>query len=172
MKSYLTDSTPLLLLKEAIDIFHQGEVTHHRLMLGTHSLGFQGAKRWHRVQSGEDRRHCLEVQNYVIDMFGDILTADSMATIEFPKDYKEYLESYLDWEIYVYNNITRISNQLMVNNYNEESKLVSKCLGGVRKEIEKVRRWLQDYELVKGDMAYIRMKDNELHEKVKKLENE
>lgn len=170
MLSYARDSEPLKLIKNAIDISANGEVFHHKMMLFTQMNGFNGHKRLNRVKSKEDREHYIELENYVIDMFGEVLEPTWDYEVTMPKDLKEYLQKYLAWELGVYKEVTEIANKLVVLGYNCESSLVSSCLPGVRKEIEKVRRWLTEFELVNYDMSYILIKDKELHDKIKETE--
>lgn len=172
MKSYAIDNKPIMLMKKAIDIFAEGENFHHRMMIYNHLQGFQGHKRWNRLQSKEDRCMRIEVENYCIDMFGDSIEPSWDFMIETPKTYYDYLEKYLNWEIKVYTDITSISNQLVEMNYNCEAALIGECLPGVRKEIEKIRRWMKEFEIVEGDKVYLLIKDKELHDKVKKMEEE
>lgn len=172
MLSYAVDNKPLVLLKRAIDIFAQGESHHHKWMLFCHKSGFQGHKRWNRVQSSEDRCMRIKVENHIIDMFGDVLEPSWDFASEMPTSLKHYLEIYLAWEVHVYKEINAIANELTIEGYNYEAELISSCICDVRKEIEKIRRWLSDYDLVKWDFAYIKIDDHELHNKIKKIEKE
>ena len=170
MKSYAVDNKPIIALKKAIDIFAEGESFHHSMMLFCQSAGFQGHKRWNRLQSKEDRCHRINVENYVVDIFGDIIEPTWDFKHIRPTGVKEYLEMYLDWEIKVYHEISVLANELVSNNYPIEAELIEDCLSDVNYEIRKVRRWLKEYELNKWDMTYLLMDDKKLHEKVKTLE--
>lgn len=170
MNSYAKGSEPINLLREAINISADGEVFHHKMMLLCQSMGFQGAKRLNRCKSKEDRCHYIELQNYTLDMFGEIIEPSWNYEPVAVKSYKEYLEAYLNWEISVYERVNKISNSLIVAEFKEEASLVASCLKGVRKEIEKCRRWLQEGYNTNWDMSYLLLKDHELHEKMKEIE--
>lgn len=170
IKSYDKDNEAIKLIKKAIDVFAQGEATHDSLSRIAHTLGLQGFKRWHRLQSKEDREMRIYIQHYTIDMFSVNLEPSWDYEMENPTNIKEHLEGYLDWEIYVYENISSISNELVIKNFNNESKKISECLCDVAKEIEKTRRWLQDFEYTEYDATYIKLTDKALHDKIKKIE--
>lgn len=170
LKNYSNNHMILERLKEAINIFAEGEKFHNKMMLFTHSMGLQGHKRLNRHESSEDRDKYIHLQNYVIDMFGEVIEPKYNYNIETPINLKDYLEKYLAWENTVYKHLSSISNDLITEAYNFESKEISDNIKCVRKEIERVRRMLIDYELVNYDMSYIRIKDHELHEKMKNIE--
>jgi hypothetical protein len=158
----------LELMKEAINIGANGEVWHHKHMLWCQAHGLQGHKRLNRYESGEDRAWYIQMQNYALDMFGEVVEPDWDYTVTAPSDIRGYLEAYLDWEDSVYTRLSSISNDLVVAGFPCEAELVSEGLP--RKEIERVRRMLTEYALSGWDMPYILIKDRELHEKVKALE--
>lgn len=156
------------LLREAINISAQGEVWHHKHMLWCQSKGLQGHKRLNRYESACDRAHYIKMQNYCIDMFGEIIEPDWDYAVAAPEDIKGYLESYLNWENSVYTRLGAISNSLETMGFPCEAALVQRGLP--EKEIGKVRRMLTEYGLAGLDMTYILLKDKELHEKMKKKE--
>ncbi len=156
------------LLREAINIGAHGSMWHHKHMLWCHVHGLQGHKRLNRYESKCDRDHYIKIQNYFIDMFGEVIEPDWDYTVSAPNDIKGYLEAYLDWEDSVYSRLAAISNELIVMGYPCEAELVRK--GIPRKEIEKVRRMLTEYGLSGWDMPYILIKDRELHERMKEKE--
>lgn len=167
MKSYLEGNEPLILMKKAIDIFAEGEKFHDNMSRYTHLLGLQGHKRWHKMQAKEDMCNRVELQHYIIDMFAENIEPTWKTDMPKPLNVEEYLNAYLEWEISVYKNIADIVVKLTSMGYVVEGKLVGSDLEGVRKEIEKIRRWIQDFTNAKWDYAYIRIKDNELHDKLK-----
>lgn len=171
ISSYDENNIAVKLLKEAVEVFANGEMFHDSLSRSAHMKGLQGFKRWHRVQSGDDRSHRVEIQHYVIDQFGENLTPEWNYEIKTPIDIENHLSMYLDWEIYVYKTVSVIGNRLMSEGFTEESNLVLKPLKGVRKEIEKIRRWILDFEFTNYDHTYIKMVDKILHDKIKKSEN-
>lgn len=159
----------LELMKKAINIGANGEAWHHQHMLWCQAHGLQGHKRLNRYESGEDRAWYIKMQNYALDMFGEVLEPDWDYTVTAPADIRGYLEAYLDWEDSVYTRLSSISNDLVVAGFPCEAELVSEGLP--RKEIERVRRMLAEYALSGWDMAYILIRDRELHEKVKAWED-
>lgn len=167
MKSYGNEQT-LDLLQKAINIGAHGEMWHHKHMLWAQSKGLQGHKRLNRYESTCDRAYYIKMQNYCIDMFGEVIEPDWGYTVAAPMDIKGYLEAYLDWEDSVYTRLAAISNDLIVMGFSCEAELVREGLP--RKEVEKVRRMLTEYGLSGWDMTYILIKDLELHEKIKELE--
>lgn len=168
MKSYGTQRG-LDLMRQAINVGANGEVWHHKHMLWCQANGLQGHKRLNRFESGEDRAWYVKMQNYVLDMFGEVLEPDWDYTITAPADIPGYLDAYLDWENSVYTRLSSIANDLVVAGFPCEAELVQEGLP--RKEIERVRRMLTEYALSGWDMSYILIRDRELHGKVKALEN-
>ena len=158
------------LLGEAIDIFANGESFHDHMSRQAHMMGLQGAKRYHKLQSNEDRCRRIEVQHYAIDIFSENISPKWYYEPPTPLTYKDMLEIYLTWEMSVYKRINGIANDLYNINMNNEGKIVSNCIDGVVKEIEKIRRKLLDYEKVNWSWSYIKIKDSELHDKIKKNE--
>lgn len=130
-------------------------------------LGFQGLKRWHRLQSLSDRMNRVKIQHYAIDIFGVNIEPKLKNTNKSINNLKEYYTDYLDWEIFVYEEMNEISNELVENGYNEEAEIILKDLKGVNKEIEKIRRHILDAETVEYDMSYLKIMDKELHKKMK-----
>lgn len=168
MKTY-GNSKVYDLLQEAINIAAKGSMWHHKHMLWTQAHGLQGHKRLNRYESNCDREHYIKLQNYCIDMFGEIIEADWEGfSVSAPNDIKGYLEAYLDWEDSVYSRLASISNDLIVMGFPCEAELVREALP--RKEVEKVRRMLTEYGLSGWDMPYILIKDRELHERIKEKE--
>lgn len=168
MRNYVT-AQALDLLREAINIGAHGEMWHHKHMLWAQSKGLQGHKRLNRYESGCDRRQYIRIQNYCIDMFGEVIEPDRDYTVTAPMDIKGYLEAYLDWENSVYVRLGAIANDLENMDMPCEASLVREGLP--EKEIEKVRRMLTEYGLSGWDMTYILLKDKDLHKKIKKREN-
>lgn len=103
-------------------------------------------------------------------MFGDVIEVEKNFSIPSVTDLPSYLNEYLKWEIYVYKELNKIGNELMLEGYKCENKLVTCHLEGVRKEIEKVCRWITEFSLTNWDMSYILIKDKELHDKIKEIE--
>jgi hypothetical protein len=167
MKNYGTDRV-IELMREAINISANGEVWHHKHMLWAQSRGLQGHKRLNRYESSQDRAHYIKLQNYCLDMFGEIVEPDWDYSVKVPSDIKEYLEAYIDWEDSVYSRLAAISNDLAVLGFPRESNLIQEGLP--RKELERVRRMLAEYGLSGWDMPYILLKDRELHNKIKEME--
>lgn len=168
MKSYGNEKV-YDLMRNAINLGAQGSMWHHKHMLWTQAHGLQGHKRLNRCQSNRDRVHYIDMQNYCIDMFGEIIEPDwESFSVSLPNDIKGYLEAYLDWEDGVYAVLSQISNELIVMGFSCEAELVRKGLP--RKEVEKVRRMLTEYNLSGWDMPYILIKDRELHERMKQEE--
>lgn len=168
MKNYGTPEM-LELLGEAVNIGANGEAWHHAHMLWAQSMGLQGHKRLNRYESGKDRAHYIKLQNYALDMFGEILRPSWDYAVTAPEDIKSYLEGYIAWENSVYTRLSDISNQLLDMGFPCEAKLVRRGLP--QKELENVRRMLTEYTLSGWDMVYILLKDKKLHDKMKKKEN-
>ena len=152
MKNYGTPEM-LELLREAVNIGANGEVWHHAHMLWAQSMGLQGYKRLNRYESCKDRAHYIKLQNYALDMFGEILQPSWDYVVTAPEDIKGYLEGYIVWENSVYTRLADISSRLIVMGFPSEAKLVREGLP--RKELEKVRRMLTEYGLSGWDMTYI-----------------
>lgn len=169
-KSYDTNNEAVKLMKQAIDIAANGEAIHDKLSRSAHMKGFQGFKRWHRIQSKDDREHRIKLQHYVIDMFEENLEPIWDYLLIEPTDLKDHLNKYLDWEISVYKEVNRIANELVLKGYNYEAEEVSDCVKGVVKEIEKIRRWIDTFDKVEWDMSYILLMDKKLHDKCKDVE--
>ena len=164
MKNYGTPEM-LELLREAVNIGAHGEVWHHAHMLWAQSMGLQGHKRLNRYESGKDRAHYIKLQNYALDMFGEILHPSWDYVVTAPEDIKGYLEAYINWENSVYTRLADISKQLIVMGFPCEADLV--CKGLPRKELEKMRRMLTEYRLSGWDMTYILPADKALHDRMK-----
>lgn len=164
MKHYGNEQM-LDLMREAINIGAHGSMWHHKHMLWCQAHGLQGHKRLNRHESRCDREHYIKMQNYCIDMFGEILEPDWDYTVDQPADIKGYLEAYLNWEDSAYTNLAAISNELIVMGFPCEAELIREGLP--RKEVEKVRRMLTEYGLSGWDMPYILIKDRELHNCIK-----
>lgn len=167
MKSY-GNAKAIDLMREAINISANGEIWHHKHMLWAQSRGLQGHKRLNRYESARDRCHYIRMQNYCIDMFGEVIEPDLDYTVTAPMDIKSYLEAYLDWEDSVYTRLGSIANELENMGMPCESKLVRS--GIPCNEIERVRRMLAEYSLSGWDMTYILLADKKLHKKIKKKE--
>lgn len=156
------------LMRQAINISANGEMWHHKHMLWAQSKGLQGHKRLNRYESKCDRKHYIKMQNYCIDMFGEVIEPDWDYTVTAPMDIKGYLDAYIDWENSVYARLGAIANDLENMGMPCEASLVRKGLP--KNEICKVRRMLTEYGLAGWDMTYILLKDKELHEKMKAKE--
>ena len=167
MKSY-GDKKLNDLMHKAINIGAHGSMWHHKHMLWAQAHGLQGHKRLNRYESKCDRDHYIKMQNYCIDMFGEVIEPTWDYAVSSPADIKGYLEAYLDWENSVYSNLSAISNDLIIAGFPVEAELVREGLP--RKEVEKVRRMLTEYGLSGWDMPYILIKDRELHERMKDCE--
>lgn len=169
MKDY-AKTEGLKLLQRALDVFAHGEMQHDVWSRKAHMMNMQGLKRWHKLQSEDDRCSRVELQHYIIDMFG--------VNLEPKWDYKEIesdtleklVTDYLSWEVSVYSELANVSNALMLLEMPCEATIVAAPLKEVRKEIEKARRMLADYEYVNWDKAYIKLQDKKLHDKVKDIE--
>lgn len=164
MKSY-GNAEMIALMRDAINISAHGSMWHHKHMLWCQAHGLQGHKRLNRWESHCDREHYIKMQNYCIDMFGEVVEPDWSYTVTQPTDIKGYLEAYLDWENDVYTRLASISNNLIVMGFPCEAELVRDGLP--RKEVEKVRRMLSEYGMSGWDMPYILLKDRELHNYIK-----
>lgn len=167
IKSYAKDLTPIRLLERAINIFFEGEMNHDVWSRDLHMLGFQGLKRWHKMQSKEDRHQRVYNQHKTIDTFGVNIEVEFKKKPKHVEDIRQYYQTYLEWEIFVYEELNEIANELVNNGYNEEANDLLKAIKGVRKEIEKVRRHIQDAETVQYDMTYLKLMDKDLHAKLK-----
>lgn len=170
IKSYAKDLTPIKLLERAINIFFEGEMQHDIWSRELHMLGFQGLKRWHKLQSLADRENRVCLQHEVIDIFGVNIEVQFKSTPNPISDLESYYRNYLDWEIYVYEELNEIANELVESGYNEEACYLLKDLKNVKKEVEKIRRHIQDADIVQYDMSYLKIMDKELHKKLKPKE--
>ena len=170
IKSYAKDLTPIKLLERAINIFFEGEMQHDIWSRELHMLGFQGLKRWHKLQSLVDRENRVCLQHEVIDIFGVNIEVQFKSTPNPISDLESYHRNYLDWEIYVYEELNEIANELVESGYNEEACYLLKDLKNVKKEVEKIRRHIQDAEIVQYDMSYLKIMDKELHKRLKPKE--
>jgi hypothetical protein len=135
------------------------------MMLWAQMHGLQGHKRLHRHESREDREQYIRIQNYTVDMFGELLEPSWAYDLPEPDSIKDYLESYTEWECAVYSELAEIANELTVEGYPCEAELVSSGLP--RKELERVRRMLTEYSMSGWDVSYILLRDKELHDKMK-----
>lgn len=169
MRNYGNDKM-LELMRKAINISAHGSMWHLKHMLWAQSRGLQGHKRLNRLESKCDREHYIKMQNYCIDMFGAVIEPEWDYVVSDPIDIKNYLEAYLDWENSVYSRLSEISNDLISLGLPCEAELVREGLP--RKEVEKVRRMLTEYGLSGWDMPYILLKDRELHDKIKEIEED
>lgn len=167
MKNYGNDRS-IALMREAINISAHGSMWHLKHMLWTQYHGLQGHKRLNRLESKCDREHYIKMQNYCIDMFGVVIEPEWDYSVTEPIDIKGYLEAYLEWENIVYTRFAEISNELITLGFPCEAELVREGLP--RKEVEKVRRMLTEYSLSGWDMPYILLKDKELHDRIKVIE--
>jgi hypothetical protein len=167
---YLKTVDALKEMQKALDMFAHGEMQHDIWSRQVHVLGFQGLKRWHRLQSKKDREARIELQHYIIDMFGVNLEPTWDYVPSKADTLESILNSYIDWEIEVYSGLANIGNSLITMELPEEARMVSKHVKGVRKEIEKARRKIMDYNMVNWDMAYIKEDDKILHDKIKEME--
>lgn len=167
MKNYGTPEM-LELLREAVNIGAHGEVWHHKHMLWAQSMGLQGHKRLNRYESGKDRAYYIKLQNYALDMFGEIIEPDRDFSVTAPDDIKGYLEGYIAWENSVYTRLADISNRLIVMGFPCEAELIREGLP--RKELEKARRMMTEYGLSGWDMTYILQEDKALHNRMKEKE--
>lgn len=167
MRSYGNEKM-LELLRETVNIGAHGCMWHNKHMLWAQSHGLQGHKRLNRYEAECDRKHYIKLQNYAIDMFGEVIEPTWDYIVSAPNDIKGYLEAYLDWEDSVYTRLANISNSLIVMGFPCEAELVREGLP--RKEVEKVRRMLVEYGLSGWDMPYILLKDRELHNCIKDKE--
>ena len=172
IKTYDKNNEATKLLKQAIDVFANGEMVHDSLSRSAHMKGLQGFKRWHREQSRNDRESRVKLQHYTIDLFEENLEPSWDYSVKESIDLKEHLEQYLDWEISVYVNLGVISNQLVAKGFTNESDLVLGAICGVAKEVSKIRRWLHDFEFTNYDTSYIKLVDKVLHDKIKEIEEE
>lgn len=156
------------LLREAINIGAHGEMWHHKHMLWAQAHGLQGHKRLNRYESCKDLAHYIRLQNYCVDMFGEVIEPDWDYAVPAPADIKDYLEAYINWENSAYTRLGTISNELETMGFPCEADIVRRGLPG--KELEKVRRMLTEYALSGWDMTYILLADHKLHKKIKKKE--
>lgn len=170
MISYAKNSNVYNYFKKVINVYADGEVFHTDMSFITQSLGLQGHKRWNRVEAKEDRCNRIELQHYIIDMFGEMIKPDWDYRTPSVSSIKDYLDKYLNWEISVYETLSESINTLMSEGYIVEAEMVKSSLKGVRKEIEKVRRWTKELEAVNYDLDYIYSMDKILHDKVKEIE--
>ena len=167
MKNYGTPEM-LELLREAVNIGAHGEVWHHAHMLWAQSMGLQGHKRLNRYESGKDRSHYIKLQNYALDMFGEILQPSWDYAVTAPEDIQGYLDGYVAWENSVYTRLGDIGARLVALGFPFEAKLVREGLP--QKELKKVRRMLTEYGLSGWDMTYILPADKALHDRMKRKE--
>lgn len=158
------------MLAEAINIGSRGMMFHGKMALIAHSMGLQGQKRIHRYNAREDANYMMHIQHYAIDMHGSAISPDTAPWV-IPEitDVKSYLQAYLDYELDVEAKMNNLVNRLVIAEKNGEAAQVQniKC---VQKEIEKIRRWMQSFELSGWDMAYILDLDKKLHDKYKEKE--
>lgn len=168
--TYLVGNEPLTLLTEAGEISARGVMVHQKLMETCQLLGFQGMKRLHRIEAKCDYNAYLNYINYAIDMFDTTLSIEWENGVSTPRDIKSAIEMYLEWEINVYEELNRISNELTVKGYKAEAELVASHIQPVRKEIERCKRWLQKGNVSKWDIVYLLQCDKELHDKIKAIE--
>lgn len=170
MLSYAKNGNIYIHLKKMINLYADGEVFHTDMSFVTQSLGLQGHKRWNRMEANEDRNNRIKLQHYILDMFGEIIKPDWQYNSPSISSIKEYLEQYLSWEVNVYKTSSEIINILVSEGYIMEADMIKDNLKGVRKEIEKVRRWHKEFESVNYDLDYIYSMDKILHDKVKEIE--
>lgn len=155
------------ILADASETFYRGAKFHHAVSLKMAYMNLHGAKRWHKIQSGEDWDCYEKVAYYLVDMYDHIVKVQ-INEPSTPEKYKEYLMMYLEWETYVNKHLNDLSKELVELGALYEAELITAHVGGVIKEIEKIKRWLDDYEMYEGDIKYIKMADAKLHDKLKK----
>lgn len=165
IKTYFEDLDVKPVLQSCINLFANGKVFHERIKLDVHFIGLQGAKRWHRQQSKKDDKKYKCLQEHCLDVLGlKIIPKWDYEHLEV-KTVQEYLSSYLDWEIMVYQKLNIYIKKLIELGLGFESSIIMKSID--TKEIEKIRRWTKDYSKSGWDWSFIRTKDHELHEKCK-----
>lgn len=169
MRSYGKNTRLYDLLGEAVNIFYTGEVQHDVWSRDLQLLGLQGSKMWHEMQSDDDRKNRRKIQCMAIDVFGVDLEIEKMSSIKNVSTISEYLKQYLDWEINVYEEINRIARELEEMGYGLESEDIKEDLNGVRNEIKHIRRKMQSMEQTGYDMMFIKMEDEKLKKKIKKM---
>lgn len=157
------------LLERAISIFHTGEVQHDQWSRDLALLGLKGAREWHKIQSNEDREERIKLQHKAIEVFGIDLEQELIQNIKTIATVEEYYREYIDWEIKVYKELSKIANELNDRDYLKEAEDIEGALKGVRQEIILAREKLQTLEQVQYDMTYIKIKDEKLAKKLKKL---
>ena len=120
----------------------------------------------------DDFKQLVELQHYTIDQFGVNYDPEFEATpgATTITDTQSLLKAYNEYESKYYGIMSDIANQLTLGNYSNEAGLIRDILWGVTKELEKSRRWYQDFEKANWDWAYIRIVDAKLHDKVKEQE--
>ncbi len=168
----LEDFDPVPWLKKAMDCKLKGVMFHSNASRSAHMMGLQGMKRWHRCQMKDDFKQLVELQHYTIDQFGVNYDPEFEATpgATTITDTQSLLKAYNEYESKYYGIMSDIANQLTLGNYSNEAGLIRDILCGVAKELEKSRRWYQDFEKANWDWAYIRIVDAKLHDKVKEQE--
>lgn len=172
MKNYARDISPIKWMQALIDTLANAEMWHDKTSRNTHMMGFQGAKRYNRIRSHEDRCLRLKIQHYMIDVFGiDLEPNWKSKNIEF-SSYKDYLEQYLDTEIEAYTDLNKIHNALVSEGYVAEACLVKDYLPTVVKEIEKVRRWILEGDNSQWMYHHVRIVDMHIHDKCKEHSSE
>lgn len=165
IKTYIDDIEVKPILQSCIDLFADGKVFHERIKLDVHLIGLQGAKRWHKHQSKKDDEKYKCLQAHFIDVLGLKIIPKWQYEHAEVTTVQEYLSSYLDWEIMVYKKLNIYTKKLIDLGLGFEGGLIMKSIE--TKEIEKIRRWTQDYSKSGWDWAYIRAKDDQLHTKCK-----
>lgn len=171
IKSYMSDdNNAIKLMNEYVNVIANYEMFHERMSKMAHLWGLQGLKRWHIKRAKTIRCDRIEFEHYSIDMFSEMLTAMLDTQMYITSSLKEYLELYLNQACTIYNTINKLSNQLIQMNLNHEARMLQKNIECVVKEIEKIRRWLLDYEKVNYDWDYIKICDKQLHDKIKEMD--
>lgn len=172
IKSYARDMTVMKWMSHLIDTLANAEMWHDKASRLTHAMGFQGAKRYNRVRSHQDRCLRIKLQHYMLDIFGTDLEPNwTGKNISF-RDYKDYLEQYLETEIETYQDLNKIYAGLVENGYVAESCFVKDYLPSVTKEIEKVRRWILEGENSQWMYHHVRIVDMHIHDKCKEYDSE
>lgn len=175
--TYTADTTKTYLTKEVVElvnkasnIFYALECVDLDTSFASSKLQMHGFKRWFGCESDKYRCHRKDLTYHVIDQCGYIAPYQSTHDITMPESIKDLLKTMLDFYVAKYQELNKITNELVMKEANYEAWMIKESFGCLVKTIEKLRRYITDFEQAKWDYSHIKLCDKMLHDKIKEHE--